>query len=499
MRKLFCLFGMLLMSNMYADLKIPGIFGDNMVLQRDVPVPIWGGAESGEKVIIKFKNQEKSVITGIDGKWMIRLEPMKASSEPCELIISSSASNQQLKIKNVLVGEVWLCSGQSNMACNFGDPQNIDEKTNDIDNPQIRITDGKSWNQSYRSFSRVGYYFGLTLWKELQVPIGMINISCGCSSIETWMAPESLAANDYLIDKNGCNLLTEMKKFQQFFSRYDQCSAEEKERVFLEHCLGKYNYARRYLQNGKPNVDKYDSILWHMTVIKPTFLFNSRIIPVIPFEIRGVIWYQGETNIGDNQYALKQQILIEGWRKLWSEGDFPFYIVQIPPYGGYKMLPEFWLEQYESVRKTSNTGLISTVDIGELNQVHPRNKRDVGLRLALLALRNTYGVKDIVASGPTYKWVKIDGEKIVIAFDNTGTGLTTKNGQVPNWIEVAAADKKFVKAKAVIQDDTIVINASPVKNPIYVRYAWDCIAVPNLCNKEGLPALPFNTAEQFFQ
>ncbi|MFA6567486.1 MAG: sialate O-acetylesterase, partial [Victivallales bacterium] len=236
---------------------------------------------------------------------------------------------------------------------------------------------------------------------------------------------------------------------------------------------------------------------------KPAFLYNSRIVPVVPFGIKGVIWYQGETNIADKQYALKQQILIEGWRKLWDEGDFPFYIVQLAPCKDGKdspsPLPDFWMQQYKAARKTSNTGLISAVEIGDSNEYHPKNKRDVGLRLALLALRDTYGMKDVVASGPTYKWVKIDGEKIVIAFDNTGIGLTTKNGQVPNWIEVADADKKFVKAKAVIQDDTIVINASPVKNPVYVRYAWDCLAIPNLCNKEGLPAFPFNTAEPFFQ
>jgi sialate O-acetylesterase len=212
-----------------------------------------------------------------------------------------------------------------------------------------------------------------------------------------------------------------------------------------------------------------------------------------------VIWYQGETNTVDKQYALKQQILIEGWRKLWGEGDFPFYIVQVAPFEGYPTLPDFWLEQYEAVRKTPNTGLISIVDIGDIKECHPKNKSDVGKRLALLALRDTYGRKGLVASGPTCKSVKINGGEIVIALDHLGTGLATKDGQAPNWLEVAAADKKFVKAEVAIRDDTLVIKASPVENPVYVRYAWNYVAVPNLCNKEGLPAFPFNTAEPFFQ
>jgi sialate O-acetylesterase len=517
--------GMLVMSNIYAELKMPEIFSDNMVLQRDMPLPVWGWAEPGDTITVEFApsswqagqgGQKKTAVAGKDGKWTTVLDPLKLSAEPMTMTVSTQSLNRpisespntkiskspNLQITNILVGDVWLCSGQSNMGCDFGDPQNTDEKVKDVDNPQIRLTNGKKWSlcntASLQSFSRVGYYFGLKLLEELQVPIGLINISMGCSSIETWMTPESLVTNDSLVDQNGCNLLAEMKKFQQFHSNYKQCSAEEKEKVFLEHCQSNYTFARGYLQNGKPMLDKYDNILWHMTVVKPAFLCNSRIVPVIPFGIKGVIWYQGETNIVDKQYSLKQQILIEGWRKLWDEGNFPFYIVQVAPFNEYPTLPAFWLEQYNVVRKTPNTGLISTVDIGDINECHPKNKRDVGLRLALLALRDTYGRQDVVASGPIYNSVKITGNRIVIAFDHIGTGLTTKDGKSPNWFEVAAADKKFVKAEATIYDDTLVIT-SPVENPVYVRYAWNYLAVPNLRNREGLPAFPFNTAEAFFQ
>ncbi len=516
MKKLYILLGILLTINVKAEVKMSEIFSDNMVLQRDIPLPVWGWAEPGDMITVEFTpsawqagqgGQKKTAVAEKDGKWTAVFDPLKPSAEPMTMTVTSKISKSpNLQIKNILVGDVWLCSGQSNMGCDFGDPQNTDEKVKDIDNSQIRLTNGKRWSlcntANLQSFSRTGYYFGLKLWKELQVPIGLINISQGCSSVETWMTPESLAANDSLVDQNGCNLLAEMKKFQQFHSNYKQCSAEEKERVFLEHCNSKYTFARGYLKNGKPMLDKYDSILWHMTVIKPAFLYNSRIVPVIPFGIKGVIWYQGETNLADNQYALKQQILIEGWRKLWDEGDFPFYIVQLAPCKDGKdsasPLQDFWMQQYKAVRKTSNTGLISAVDIGDSNEYHPKNKRDIGLRLALLALRETYGMKNVVASGPTYKSLKVDGSKVVVEFDNLGTGLTTKDGQVPNWFEVAGADINFVKADAAIQDDTLVINASSVENPVYVRYAWDCLAIPNLRNKEGLPAFPFNTAEPFF-
>ena len=483
-----------------SGVKLSPIFSDNMVLQRDISAPIWGTATPGENVSVRFKEQEKSAVADIAGKWIVHLDPLTASAKPEKLTVTGRTG--QLVFNNVLIGEVWLCSGQSNMESSFGYLK-ISDEIKGVDYPQIRLTGGEKWNQcttdNLMGFSCVGYYFGMNLWKQLHVPIGLINISRGCSSIEAWMTPDSMAANDSLIDANGCNLLAEMKKFQQFVSNYDRCSPAEKERMFLEHCQSKYSFARQFLdENGKPKIDKYNDILGHMRTVKPAYQFNTRIAPIVPFGIRGTIWYQGETNVGDSQYAQKQQLLIESWRKLWKESGFPFYIVQVAPFKWYAKLPEFWLEQYEAVRKTPQTGLISTVDISDINECHPLNKRDVGLRLALLALRDTYGKKDTIASGPAYKSTKVDGAKIVVEFDHTGTGLTTKDGKSPNWFEVAGADGKFVKAEAAIQGNTVAIN-SPLGSPVYVRYAWNCCTDPNLCNKEGLPAFPFNTAESFFQ
>jgi sialate O-acetylesterase len=478
----------------------PLLFNDHMVLQQGVPVPIWGTAAPGERISVTFQGQEKSAVAGENGAWAVRLAPMDASANPAVLTVISQSN--RIEFHDVLVGEIWLCSGQSNMQASF-ESLNIANEIQGASYPQIRITNGANWSlcaeKDLLGFSCVGYYFGRKLHEDLKVPVGLINISQGCSSIETWMTPESLEANRDLIDQNNCSLVAEMHRFERFHATYDSLGAAEKERVFREHCQSAYGFARQFLgDDGKPKIDKYQEILLHMERVKPAWLCRERIAPAIPFSIRGVLWYQGETNIGDAQYARKQQILIESWRKQWQQGDFPFYIVQIAPYCGYAKLPEFWLEQYKAVQNTRNSGLASTVDVGELENFHPVNKRDVGLRLALLALHDAYGKSNVVCSGPTYKSLQVDGRRVRLEFDHADGGLTTKDGLPPKEFEVAGADRRFVKADASIRDNAVEIT-SPLEHPQYVRYAWRCLAVPNLCNKSGLPALPFNTSEAFFQ
>jgi len=281
MRKLSVLvLGVMFISNANADLSMSKIFSDNMVLQCEISVAVWGKATPNEKVTVEFKAQEKSATAGKDGRWMVRLDPLPASSEAGTLTVT--AGKEKREFTDVLVGEVWLCSGQSNMASTFTYLK-ITEEVKGVDYPQIRLTTGKGWKlcttESAKQFSAVAYYFGLNLWKELQVPIGLVSISKGCSSIETWMTPESLAANPPLVDANGCGLTDEMRKFQQFHANYEKLSDAEKERVFQEHCTGNYTFARGYLQNGRPKTDKYRNILWHMTVVKPAFLYSSLIVP----------------------------------------------------------------------------------------------------------------------------------------------------------------------------------------------------------------------------
>ena len=482
-----------------SSLRMPPLFSDHMMLQQGMPVPIWGNATPGERVYVRFREQEISTVAKKDGAWMVHLEQLHASERPEVLTVAGQL--KKLEFNDVLVGEVWLCSGQSNMEASF-ESLGIADQLQHVCNPGIRISNGTKWNQcdkeSLLRFSCVGYYFGRKLEEKLDVPIGLINISQGSSSIEAWMTPTSIESNRELIDQDGHNLWSEMNRFEQFRSNYDSLAAADREQVFSEHCHSAYGFARQFLGvDGKVKIEKYKDILFHMQCVKPACLYRSRIAPAIPYGIRGAIWYQGETNVGDAQYARKQQVLIESWRKMWGQGDFPFYIVQVAPYRGYHMLPALWLQQYKAVEKTPNCGLALTVDVGDLDNFHPVNKRDIGVRLALLSLQNTYDMKDVIAAGPTYNSIKIDGKKILIEFDHAENGMITTDSLPPREFEVAGEDGKFIKVDALIQGNTIQL-VSPLDNPQFVRYAWHCLATPNLCNKEGLPALPFNTAEPFF-
>ena len=481
-------------------LSMPPLFSDHMVLQQGIRMPVWGTAAPGERVSVSFAGQEILVAAGKDGKWTARLNPVDACEQPQKLTVGGES--EKLQFNDVLVGDVWLSSGQSNMEASF-ESLGIADRIQGVSHPQMRISNGSGWAccdaQNLLRFSCVAYYFGRKLQEELHVPIGLVNISQGSSSIEAWMTPDSMEANRDLIDQDGRNLFAEMNSFERFRSDYDSLSPAEKERVFSRHCRGAYGFARQFLdEDGKPRIDKYQNILLHMQFVKPASLYRARIAPLVPFGIRGVIWYQGETNVGDAQYARKQRILIESWRKTWGEGDFPFYIVQVAPYLGYPLLPDFWLQQYEAVKNTSHCGLAPTVDVGELDNYHPVNKRDVGLRLALLALQDAYGRKDVVASGPVYKSLKVEGRNIIVEFAHAENGLIAGDSLPPREFEVAGDDGRFVKVDALIQGNAVRL-VSPLENPKYVRYAWHCLAAPNLFNKEGLPALPFNTAEPFFQ
>ena len=263
MKRLFFLSGILLAFNVQAELKMPKIFSDNMVLQRDIPAPVWGWADPGEKVTVQFKAQEKSAIADADGKWMVRLDHLSASAQPEKLTIAGK--NDRKEFRNVLVGDVWLCSGQSNMEVNFSE---IPQEAEGIDYPQIRLGRAGNWqpcnSANLQSCSRVGYYFGLKLWQELRIPIGLVNVAVGCSAIEAWMPPENFAAND-----NWKDNLVEMEKMRKVEQEYKNYTNDEKERLFIEHCRSKYGeFAKGYLVNGKPVLEKYGNILWHMTVVK---------------------------------------------------------------------------------------------------------------------------------------------------------------------------------------------------------------------------------------
>lgn len=447
-----------------AQVKLPSVFSDNMVLQRDQPVPFWGTDKPGAEVSVKVGTAETKAKADGDGKWMVKLPALKAGG-PIEVTVTGSTA---VTFKNVLVGEVWLCSGQSNMEMEVQSCDNAQAEIAKADHPRIRQikiphtpttkpqTDvaGKGWvvcnSQTVGKFTGVGYFFARHLEKELDVPIGLIDSNWGGTRIEPWIPPEGFKQVPALK-----NIADNLDKFPQ-------------------------------VTNDKVN---------HQSALA---LYNGMIAPLVPYGIRGALWYQGESNNGEGMlYAEKMKALIGGWRKVWGNENMPFYYVQLAPYtygGDPTKLAGIW-EAQQAALSIPNTGMAVTVDISNVKDIHPKNKQDVGKRLALWAMAKTYD-RPGVYSGPLYKSMKVEGNKIRISFDHVGTGLVSRDGKPLSWFTIAGEDKKFVEAKAEIDGNTVVVSAESVTKPIAVRFGWNQIAEPNLSNKEGLPAGPFRTDKE---
>jgi len=507
-----------------AELKVAAIFGDNMVLQQQMAVPIWGWTTSNAEVIVKFSGQTKTTRADADGKWLVKLDKLKMSAEPQTLVVqarelepfdSASVTNAAaltnelsgliharptesgLQITavestttktftNILVGEVWLASGQSNMEKPIGNQPgqkptfNAEAELAAANYPNIRIfkvektlaatpqkdlSKFKPWQECNSnsldsiSFSAAAYFFGRELHTNLNVPVGLVESSWGGTRIEPWTPPV------------GFEMVVSQKRF----------AATQINAI-----------------NKIPNT-------------KPTAIYNAMIAPLAGFALRGALWYQGESNLmGTNQdndyleYADKMAALVGGWRAIWHEGDFPFYFVQIAPFKYYgaktrranspEMLPEFWTLQSQAARRIKHTGMAVTTDlVNNLDDIHPRDKSTVGHRLALLALDETYE-KEVVSEGPVFDEMKISGAKIIVEFAHAHGGLISRDGQPLTWFTIAGADGKFVPAEAKITGkETVEVSSADVKQPTAVRFAWNEIAQPNLCNAAGLPAEPFRT------
>lgn len=469
----------------YAELKLAAIFGDNMVLQQDRPVPVWGWSAPGAEVTVKFAGQTRTTQARANGKWIVRLDALKASNLPEELSVESCATTKTFT--NILVGEVWLCSGQSNMEKSIGlQPGqkpcfNYQNELATANYPNLRLfkigkvlsetplTDLKTksgWlvcnsnSLEKISFSAAAYFFGREIHTNLNVPVGLIEAAWGGTRIEPWISPVGFTTVPSLATPAPPELGTDV--------------------VLNPRIAG-------------PNIGA-------------VVIYNAMIAPITGFSIRGVIWYQGESNcLGENDetYADKMAALVGGWRMLWDEGDFPFYFVQIAPFRYTKakpprlspeILPEFWATQSRAARRIKNTGMVVTTDlVDNLNDIHPRNKQDVGHRLALLARNRTYGEKNVVCSGPTFCRIEIYGHKAVLYFDNAYGGLVSKGGRPLTWFAVAGKDGKFVPADARISNNSVEVFAEGIEHPAMVRFAWDETAQPNLYNASGLPAEPFRT------
>jgi sialate O-acetylesterase len=463
-----------------AELKLPAIFGDNMVLQQQQSVPVWGWAAPGAEVTVKFSGQSTSTHAGTDGKWLVKLGKLKATFTPQTLVVESGETKN---FTNILVGEVWLASGQSNMEKPIGKQPgqkpvlNAEAELAAANFPGIRIfkiektlaataqnelPKNSGWLSCSSnaldgiSFSAAAYFFGREVHTNLNVPVGLIESSWGGTRIEPWTPPV------------GFEKIPSLAKLAQ----------------------------------AKAGTNKISNT-------RPLVIYNAMIAPIAGFALRGALWYQGESNcMGTNDddyltYTDKMAALVGGWREIWGEGDFPFYFVQIAPFkyfGGKTVrvkspetLAEFWTLQSHAARRIKNTGMAVTTDlVDNLDDIHPRDKASVGHRLALLALAETYG-KKIESSGPVFRQAKFSGGKAVLKFDHAGGGLVSKDGLPPTWFTIAGADGKFIAADAKIVGATVELSAATVARPKAVRFAWRETAQPNLVNAAGLPAVPFRT------
>jgi sialate O-acetylesterase len=513
-----------------AEVTVSKMFGDHMVLQRDIEVPVWGWADPGEEVTVEFGGQKKSTLANNAGKWMVRLAPMDASSKGRSLTVTSSTGKKNVAVNDVLVGEVWVCSGQSNMSFGMGSCTSILKQAIDTANfPLIRhiavsghfsakkakdLPAGSTWKvctpKTVSGFTAVGFFFGRKVFLETGLPVGLIHSSVGGTQIEPWTPAEGFA------------LVPELEGL-----RKQTVGAEETYRKRMSEAVVNVRKWTADTEKAlKTGGELYMPILPSHPLnkgSKPTMLFNPKINPLVPYAMRGAIWYQGEYNGGEGiSYLHKTRALVEGWRTVWGQKeakkggpgrDFPFYWVQLANYQNPSDKPaggDGWarirMAQTEAL-EIKNTGMAVAIELADAanpNDIHPKNKKDVGERLALWALAKDYG-KKITCSGPLYSGMKTDGNKAIISFDYVGKGLMVgektgiepvkevKNGALKRFA-ISGADGTWHWADAKIAGNTVVVSSKDVAKPVAVRYAYTmnpdgC----NLYNKAGLPASPFTT------
>ena len=489
---------MFTVAGVRAEVKLPALISDGMVLQQGVKVGIWGTADPGERVTVTFKDQEASGIADGDGQWKVRLGPLTAGG-PFTLTI---AGKNTITLHDVLVGEVWVCSGQSNMGLAVSSVNNAPDEIAHADYPMLRLfTVGQGvadkpqrdvqgyWvptrPDTIDHFSAAAYFFGRDLQRVLNVPVGLIHSSWGGTSAEAWTSHETLASDpDFkpILD-GGVRLLS---PYPKLFQDYDAQFAQWRQASDKAESEG------APVPPAPPVPDDP-----RRSPGRPSGLFNAMIMPLTNYAIRGVIWYQGEANAGRAiQYRKLFPDLIRDWRRVWNEGDFPFLFVQLANWG-ISQPQANWPELREAQLMTlalPKTGMAVTIDIGDGSDIHPKNKQAVGYRLALAAEAIAYG-RDVIYSGPIYESMTVEGDKIRLHFKDVYGGLEAKNWPAPNvtGFEIAGDDHKFVGAQAKIDGDTILVSSRKVEHPVAVRYAWAMNPWCNLYNRVGLPASPFRT------
>ena len=489
----------------HAELELPNIFSDHMVLQRDRTIPVWGRADPGTNVTVTFSETRVQTQANPHGQWRLQL-PTHSAGGPHTMTVEA---DRQIILNDIMVGEVWICSGQSNMEWQLDQAEGGKKDSQKAFDAQMRFFKiphqasgtpvgdvDAQWKAcepgSANDFSAVGYYFGAALRRDLGVPVGLIQSAWGGSLIEPWTPREGFAMTP---------------KLAYYLQRIDDADRQH------EAAMPAYlDTVETWLGESRQAVEQHEPVSpippWPAHPLggggSPTALYHGMIQPLVPFAIRGAIWYQGESNIiqGDTmEYFHKMQALIGGWRKAWGQADFPFYFVQIAPLHysqrypdqvkSSNLVPRFW-EAQRAALSIPGTGMAVLTDVTELDDIHPRKKLEVGERLARWALAETYGRDDVVASGPLYRWAEVEGECVRVRFDYAEGGLATRDGNSPSDFEIAEEDGKFVPASARIDGETLLLEAETVHRPTMVRFGWNEAAQPNLINQTGLPAAPFN-------
>ena len=539
--------------SLQAEVKLPALISDNMLLQANKPVPIWGSADAGEKVTVRFAGQTAATAADSNGRWQVKLQPLEANTSG---VLTVEGINT-LKITNVLVGAAWVCSGQSNMEMRIGATTNAEAEIAKANYPKIRLflvkkkaslqpqtdVEGRWVECSPEAlpkqgvgFSAVAYFFARDIHLATGLPVGLIEAAWGGTRAEVWTSLSGLQKEPELkvhvdsYEKQIKNIQALKEKYARDRSEYParRKAWEEANGPYLEALKNWYADSGKAKAEGKPFPAKpsppnQEPILGRDPDNNegiPTSLFNGMIAPLIPYAINGVIWYQGESNSGKpDEYRKLFPALISDWRQKWGEGDFPFYFCQIAPFMSKQPNPveSKQAELREAQRLTlqlPNTGMAVLIDIGEAWDIHPSNKQDAGARLARIALAKLYG-KGCRYTGPAYRSMKLEGDKIRLSFSPEGGELAAgvlpatydvstrrkqtlplvrnRPGSQLEGFAICGADRTWVWADAEIQAETVVVSAPGVKAPVAVRYGWADNPTCNLYNKEGLPASPFST------
>jgi len=487
------------LSVVRADVVLASIISNGMVLQRGVPAPVWGWADAGEEVTVEFGGQVKKAMPGPDRKWMVELDPLEASATPRSMTI---AGKNKILLENILVGEVWIASGQSNMDWTFHqiDPVEREFAESQKDNSLVRAfhvyrnlkagipmddtagvwKDAAQMVTPPNTTSAVGFFFALDLAKSLGIPVAILDVNWGGQKIESFLAPEGYQAAGLPFKEPDRRVSRDAQAAANIIAA-GRASIEEASQAAQKGLMMAFNAPNPY---GDAE----------------NFIYNAMVAPLAPYAVQGTIWYQGESNRGAGDYLKKLQALTTGWSQVFRVNDMPFLLVQIAPNDYSKgkdsssslLGDTIWAAQYKAAETIPGVAVVPIHDTNiDIQNIHPIHKRVVGERLAATALKNQYKKEGVVASAPRFQSASREGSKVVVSFSGILNGLTTSDGQAPSWFELSGDGAAFVPAQAELQGNTVLVSAESIPEPKFVRMGWRDIAIPNLKDKDAWPVFAF--------